>query len=37
MLGELFPLVDDTGNNYICITRPRRFGKAVMANISDSI
>ncbi len=32
MLKELFPLVEE-GNNCICITRPRRFGKTVMANM----
>lgn len=32
MLKELFPLIDQ-GNNHICITRPRRFGKTVMANM----
>lgn len=32
LLKELFPLVEQ-GNNYICITRPRRFGKTVMANM----
>lgn len=32
MLEELFPLVR-TGNNHICITRPRRFGKTVTANM----
>lgn len=32
MLKELFPLVQE-GTNYICITRPRRFGKTVMANM----
>lgn len=32
MLEELFPLVQ-TGNNHICITRPRRFGKTVTANM----
>lgn len=32
MLGELFPLME-TGGEYICITRPRRFGKTVMANM----
>ena len=32
LLKELFPLVDE-GSNYICITRPRRFGKTVMANM----
>ena len=35
MLEELFPLVK-TGNNHICITRPRRFGKTVMANMIAS-
>ena len=32
MLQELFPLVKE-GNNHICITRPRRFGKTIMANM----
>ncbi|WP_283682261.1 AAA family ATPase [Parablautia sp. Marseille-Q6255] len=32
MLEELFPLVR-TGNNHVCITRPRRFGKTVAANM----
>ena len=32
MLEELFPLVS-RGNSHICITRPRRFGKTVMANM----
>ena len=32
LLKELFPLVRE-GNNHICITRPRRFGKTVMANM----
>ena len=35
LLEELFPLVE-TGTNYICITRPRRFGKTVMANMIAS-
>ncbi len=35
ILKELFPLVE-TGNNHICITRPRRFGKTVMANLIDA-
>ena len=30
LLRELFPLVE-AGNKHICITRPRRFGKSVMA------
>lgn len=32
MLEQLFPLVEE-GSNYICITRPRRFGKTIMANM----
>lgn len=32
LLEELFPLVEE-GSSYICITRPRRFGKTVMANM----
>lgn len=35
LLEDLFPLVD-IGNQYICITRPRRFGKTVMANMVGS-
>ncbi len=35
MLKELFPLVRE-GNNHICITRPRRFGKTVIANMIAS-
>lgn len=35
MLAELFSLVKE-GANYICITRPRRFGKTVMANMISS-
>lgn len=35
MLAELFTLVKE-GSNYICITRPRRFGKTVMANMIAS-
>ena len=35
MLGELLEMVDQ-GNKYICITRPRRFGKTVMANMIAS-
>lgn len=33
LLRELFPLVAE-GSNCICITRPRRFGKTVMANMT---
>lgn len=44
LLRELIPLVEtdeeilrqaeaNSGNKYICITRPRRFGKTVMANM----
>lgn len=32
LLKELFPLVDES-NNYLCVTRPRRFGKTVNANM----
>ena len=32
LLKELFPLIDE-GSNYVCITRPRRFGKTVMTNM----
>lgn len=32
MLEELALLVE-SGNNYVCITRPRRFGKTVIANM----
>lgn len=32
MLEELCPLAEQ-GSNYICITRPRRFGKTIMANM----
>lgn len=35
LLEKLFPLVEE-GTNYICITRPRRFGKTVMANMITS-
>ncbi len=35
LLKELFPLVG-SGNSHICITRPRRFGKTVMANMIAS-
>lgn len=35
VMEELFPFVRD-GNNHICITRPRRFGKTVMANLIAS-
>ncbi|XCP85500.1 AAA family ATPase [Roseburia hominis] len=35
MLKELFPLISE-GNNYICLTRPRRFGKTIMANMIAS-
>lgn len=32
LLKELFPLAE-AGNRHVCITRPRRFGKTVMANM----
>ncbi|MDO4556637.1 MAG: AAA family ATPase [Lachnospiraceae bacterium] len=35
MLKELIPLVE-RGSEYICITRPRRFGKTIMANMVAS-
>lgn len=35
MLEEMFPLINE-GNNYICLTRPRRFGKTIMANMIAS-
>ena len=35
MLRELFPYVS-AGNRHICITRPRRFGKTIMANLISS-
>ena len=35
LLKELFPLVEE-GGHYLCLTRPRRFGKTVMANMIAS-
>ncbi len=35
LLEELIPRIE-TGTNYICITRPRRFGKSVAANMIAS-
>ena len=32
MLKELIPLAE-VGNRHVCVTRPRRFGKTVMANM----
>ena len=32
LIEELLPLVDQ-GNHYICITRPRRFGKTMAAHM----
>jgi len=32
MLKELIPLVE-SGTQYVCMTRPRRFGKTIMANM----
>ena len=32
LLKELFPMVA-AGNSHICITRPRRFGKTMAANM----
>lgn len=35
LLEELFSLVEE-GSHYLCVTRPRRFGKTVMANMIAS-
>lgn len=35
ILKDLFPLIDST-EKYICIIRPRRFGKTIMANLIGS-
>lgn len=35
LLKEFFPIVV-SGNRHICITRPRRFGKTIMANMIAS-
>lgn len=35
LLKDLFPLVEE-GSHYLCVTRPRRFGKTVMANMIAS-
>lgn len=35
MLEEVIPRIE-TSANYICVTRPRRFGKSVMANMLAS-
>lgn len=35
LLDEVIPRIE-TSTNYICITRPRRFGKSVMANMIAS-
>ena len=35
ILKELFPLIKE-GSSFLCITRPRRFGKTVMANMIAS-
>ncbi|MBQ8231449.1 MAG: AAA family ATPase, partial [Lachnospiraceae bacterium] len=35
ILKELIPLANQ-GSNYVCITRPRRFGKTVMADMIAS-
>lgn len=35
ILDEIIPMASE-GSNYICITRPRRFGKTVMANLIAS-
>ena len=33
MLAEVLNAVEVDGQKYLCITRPRRFGKSVMANM----
>lgn len=35
LLSELFPFLE-VGNTHICITRPRRFGKTMIANMIAS-
>ena len=35
ILADIFPLVDST-EKYICITRPRRFGRTIMANLAGA-
>ena len=35
LLTELFPVLD-AGNQHVCITRPRRFGKTMIANMIAS-
>ena len=35
LIGELLPLVEE-GGSYLCITRPRRFGKTMAANMIAS-
>lgn len=35
LLEELIPMVHE-GTRYLCITRPRRFGKTIMANMISS-
>ena len=35
LLGELIPAFG-TEDRYYCITRPRRFGKSVMANMAGA-
>ena len=36
LLDELLPLMTQGGNKYICITRPRRFGKTLAASMIAS-
>lgn len=35
ILKQIIPRIETT-ENYICITRPRRFGKTIMANMIAS-
>lgn len=36
LLSELFPFLE-VGNTHICITRPRRFGKTMIASFLGKI
>lgn len=33
MIDEVWNMVTEDGQKYFCITRPRRFGKSIMANM----
>lgn len=36
ILKDIFPLFNST-EKYICITRPRRFGKTIIVNLAGSL